>query len=99
MLFELINTSVTFQNIMNDMLKLYLNKFVIIYLDNILIFSKNEEKHVEYVRLVIKAFRTNDFYVKLSKYVFFQKYIEFCDHIINDEKIKINKTKLKTIKN
>ena len=53
------------------MLRLYLNKFVIIYLDDILIFSKNEEKHIEHVRLVMKAFRTNDFYVKLSKCVFF----------------------------
>ena len=84
---------------MNDMLRLYLNKFVIVYLDDILIFSKNEEKHVEHVRLVMKALRTNDFYVKSSKCVFFQKHIEFCDYIINDEKIKINETKLKTIRN
>ena len=81
------------------MLRFYLNKFVIVYLDDILIFSKNEEKYVEHVRLVMKALYTNDFYVKLSKYVFFQKYIEFCDHIINDEKIKMNETKFKTIKN
>ena len=99
MSFELINAFVTFQSIINDILRLYLNKFVIVYLDDILIFSKNEEKHVEHVRLVMKALRTNDFYVKSSKCVFFQKHIEFYDHIINDEKIKINKTKLKTIKN
>ena len=84
---------------MNDMFKFYLNKFVIIYLDNILIFSKNEEKHVEHVRLIMKAFRTNNFYVKSSKYIFFQKYIEFYNHIIYDEKVKINKTKFKIIKN
>ena len=49
---------------MNDIFRLYLNKFVIVYLDNILIFSKNEEKHVEHIRLVMKILRTNDFYVK-----------------------------------
>ena len=97
--FDLINILIIFQNIMNDMLRFFLDKFVIVYLDDILIYNKNDEKHLEHVRLVIKAFHKSDYYAKSSKCVFFQKHIEFCDHIIDDEKIRMNEKKLKCIKN
>ena len=84
---------------MNDILRFFLDKFVIVYFDDILIYNKNDEKHFEHVRLVMKTFHKNDYYVRSSKFVFFQKYIKFCDHIIDDEKIQMNEKKLKCIKN
>ena len=99
MFFELINAFAIFQNIMNDMFRFYLNKFVIVYLNDILIYFKNDEKHFEHVKLVMKIFRKNDYYAKSSKCVFFQKIIEFCDHIVNNEEIRMNEIKLKVIRN
>ena len=99
MLFNLINASITFQTIINNLFRLFFDKFVIIYLNNILIYFKNDEKHTQYIKLMIKVFRKHKFYAKLSKCNFYQKHIKFCEHIIGDEKIKINETKFKTIKN
>ena len=83
---------------MNDLLQSYFNKFMIIYLNNILIYFKNDKKHTQHIKLLIETFYKHEFYAKSSKYNFYQKHIEFCEHIINDEKIKINKTKFKIIK-
>ena len=98
MLFELINALAIFQIIMNDLLRSFLDKFVIVYLDDILIYNKNEEKHLQHVKLIVETLRKNDYYAKSSKFAFFQKHIEFCDHIIDDEKIKMNQNKLRCIR-
>jgi hypothetical protein len=52
---ELINASASFQALINDILRLYLDIFVLAYLDNILIYSKTKEEHVRYVTLVLEA--------------------------------------------
>ena len=57
---------------MNDILRFYFDKFVIVYFDNILIYNKNDEKHLEHMRLMMKVFHKNNYYVKLSKCVFFK---------------------------
>ena len=56
MLFELINVSAIFQIIMNDFLRFFSDRFVIIYLNNILIYNKNDEKHLKHVILIVKTF-------------------------------------------
>ena len=99
MLFELINASITFQTIINDLLRSYLDKFMIIYLNDILIYFKNNEKHTQHIKLMIEVFRKHEFYAKPSKCNFYQKHIKFCEHIIDDEKIKMNETKFKIIRN
>lgn len=90
MFFKLINVSTIFQIIMNDMLRSYLNKFVIVYLNDILIYNKNDEKHLEHDKFVIEIFQKKKNYVKSLKCFFFQKHIEFCEHIVDNEKIQIN---------
>ena len=84
---------------MSNLFRSYLDKFVIIYLNNILICFKINEKHTQHIKLMIETFRKHKFYAKSSKYNFYQKHIKFCEHIIDDEKIKMNKTKFKIIKN
>ena len=79
------------------MLKSFLNKFIIVYENDILIYSKNNEKYFEYVKFVINIFEKHNYYAKSSKNFFFQKQIEFCEHIVNNDKIRINEIKLKTI--
>ena len=83
---------------MNDLLRPYFDKFSLIYLNDILIYFKNDEEHTQYIKLMIEVFRKHKFYAKSSKYNFYQKYIKFCEHIINDKKIKMNETKFKIIK-
>ena len=99
MSFELINALAIFQIIMNDFLRFFLDRFVIVYLNDILIYNKNDEKHLKHVILIVKALHKKKYYAKSSKCFFFQKHIEFCDHIIDDEKIRMNENKLKAIRN
>ena len=84
---------------MNNLLRLYFDKSVIIYLNSILIYFKHDEKYKQYIKLMIEIFRKYKFYAKSLKCNFYQKHIKFYEHIIDDEKIKMNKTKYKIIKN
>ena len=84
---------------MNDLFRSYLDKFVIIYLNDILIYFKNDEEHTQHIKLMVEVLRKHEFYAKSSKCNFYQKHIEFCEHIIGDEKVKMNKTKFKIIRN
>jgi len=96
--FGLTNAPATFQAIMNDMLRPYLDKFVVVYLDDILIYSKNDEEHLEHVRLVVEALQKHGYYAKPSKCSFFQKHIEFCGHIVGDGEVRMDEAKLKAIR-
>ena len=99
MFFKLINASATFQSYIYKILCKYLDIFVIIFLNNILIYSKNENKHKQYVCTVLKAFLKTKFYVKLSKYQFFMKRIFFVKFIIMNEKVKMKKNHIITVLN
>ena len=73
MFLNLINVLIIFQNIMNDILSFDFDKFVIVYFDDILIYNKNNEKHLKQMQLVIKTFHKNNHYAKSSNCVFFSK--------------------------
>jgi len=70
MSFKLINISAIFQKLINHVLYNYLNKFVIIYLNNILIFSETEKKHEKHVKKILKKFQEKNLYLKSEKYEF-----------------------------
>ena len=61
----------------------YLDKFVVVFIDDILVFSKNEEEHEEHLRLVLQKLRENQLYAKLSKCEFWLKEVSFLGHIIS----------------
>ncbi len=82
MSFELKNALVTFQKLINDMLKEYLNDFVIIYLDNILIYSDNLEMHHKHVHKVLIKLNEWIMYVKKLKSRFKIKKIQFLEYVI-----------------
>src|SRR3954471_17576270 len=67
MSFELTNAPATFSRLMNSIFMEYLDRFVVIYLDDILIYSKNEEEHAEHLRLVLMKLREHRMYAKFSK--------------------------------
>ncbi len=90
MLFELKNTLVTFQRLINDMLREYLDDFMITYLDDILIYSDDLETHCSHMHKVLRKLNERTLYVKKSKSRFEMKKIEFLDYIIQSEQIKKN---------
>ena len=67
MSFGLTNAPATFSRLMNSVFMEYLDKFVVVYLDDILIYSKNEEEHAEHQRLVLMKLREHRRYAKFSK--------------------------------
>jgi len=73
MLFGLCNAPVTFQRLMNQVLRKYLGKFILVYLDDIIIYSKTFKEHKEHVRLVFKALRAASLMMKPKKCKFAQK--------------------------
>jgi len=99
MLFELKNTLTTFQRLINDMLREYLNDFAITYLDNILIYSDNLKMHCSHVHKVLKKLNKRALYVKKSKSRFETKKIKFLNYIIQPEQIKKNSKKTNAVRN
>jgi hypothetical protein len=87
--FGLINAPAVFQHMMNDIFREYLNHFVVIYLNDILIYSKNEEEHEHHVRLVLEKLRERGLYAKHEKCLFHQSMVEFLGYIVSSDGISI----------
>ena len=96
MLFGLANAAV-FQHMANDIFRDFLDIFTIIYLDDILIFSKTQEQHDEHVRQVLRRLQEYGIYVKLEKCSFDIKQVEFLGYIVSSEGISMDPTKVQTI--
>src|SRR5690606_16923696 len=95
--FGLTNAPATFQAYINDVLKKYIDHFVVVYLDDILIYSKNYQQHVEHVKQVMKELQNAQLQVKLSKCIFHAKEVEFLGFIINADGVKMDQNKVKSI--
>ena len=95
--FGLTNAPAIFQHLMNDVFREFLDDFVICYLDDILIFSKNEEDHEKYVWLVLEKLRNAGLYAKLEKCVFHQSQVEFLGFIISGEGLFMDPKKIQTV--
>src|SRR6266542_4093974 len=79
---------------MNQVLRKYLRKFILVYLDDIIIYFKIFEEHKEYVRLVFEALRAASLMMKPKKYKFTQKELQFLRHIISAEGIRTDPDKI-----
>jgi hypothetical protein len=83
--------------LMNNVLSKFLDKFVLVFIDDILIYSKNREEHEEYLRLVLQVLREHHLYAKFSKCDFFQKKIHYLGHVISEEVVAVDLDKIKSI--
>ena len=82
---------------MNSVFRKYLDQFVQVFLDDILIYSKNEKQHEDHLRIVLSCLRKHQLYGKLSKCSFFQEKIHYLGHIISGEGILVDPEKVKEI--
>jgi hypothetical protein len=95
--FGLSNVPVVFMCLMNGIFREYLDKFVIVFLDGILVYSKSEEEHEQHLRMVLQILRQHQLYAKLIKCSFYQRQIHYLGHIISEEGIAIDPEKIKSI--
>jgi Reverse transcriptase (RNA-dependent DNA polymerase)/Aspartyl protease len=89
----LCNSPAAFQAMMNRIFYPFLDKFVVAYLDDILIYSKNEAEHVEHLRRVLDTMAKHSLCVKRSKCFFMQTSIDFCGHTVDGVGVSISKKK------
>ena len=96
--FGLTNVPSTFQGLMNSIFKPFLRKLVLVFFDDILIYSKSWKDHVEDVDRVFKLLEEKQLYAKRSKCFFGLQEVEYLDHIVSCEGVKVDSRKIKTIK-
>ena len=95
--FGLTNAPATFQRMINNVLREYLDVFVIVYLDDILVYSKNVKDHVTHVRKVLQKLQEHHLQVDPEKCVFHTKKVEFLGYIITTEGVEMSKEKVKAV--
>jgi hypothetical protein len=95
--FGLTNAPGVFMSLMNGEFREYLDKFVQVFIDDILIYSQTTEEHDDNLRLVLQCLRENKLYGKLSKCSFYQSRIHYLGHVISGECITMDPTKVEAI--
>jgi hypothetical protein len=89
MSFGLTNASTYFRYLMNKVFLEYLDKFLVVFIDDILVYSRREEEHEEHLRLALQKLREHRLYAKLSKCEFWMKQVAFLGHVISKGGISI----------
>jgi hypothetical protein len=97
--FGLTNAPAIFMDLMNRVCRPYLDKFVIVFIDDVLIYSKTEAEHEEHLRLVLQLLKQERLYAKLSKCEFWLREVQFLGHIICEEGIKVDPSKIEAVMN
>ncbi|WVZ84376.1 hypothetical protein U9M48_031414 [Paspalum notatum var. saurae] len=97
MSFGLINAPAYFMNLMNKVFMEYLDKFVVVFIDDILIYSKTEEEHEEHLRLVLQKLREYKLYAKLNKCEFWLDQVPFLGHIVSKGGIMVDPGKISSV--
>jgi hypothetical protein len=84
-------------SLMNNIFSQYLDKFVVVFIDDILVYYKTKEEHDEHLRIVLQTLRKHKLYAKFDKCDFYQKEIQYLGHVISSEGIVVDPTKIKSI--
>ncbi|GJU26640.1 putative reverse transcriptase domain-containing protein [Tanacetum coccineum] len=96
--FGLTNAPAVFMDLMNRMYKPYMDKFMIFFINDILIYSKNKKEHEEHLKLILRLLKKEKLYAKFSKCEFWLSKVQFLGHVIDSEGIHVDPTKIESIK-
>nr|GEW23856.1 putative reverse transcriptase domain-containing protein [Tanacetum cinerariifolium] len=99
MSFGLTSAPAVFMDLMNRVCKPYLDKFVIVFIDDILIYSKDKEEHKEHLKTILELLKKEQLYAKFSKCDFWLESVQFLGHVIDSEGVHVDPAKIATIKN
>nr|GEV06151.1 reverse transcriptase domain-containing protein [Tanacetum cinerariifolium] len=97
--FGLTNSPAVFMDLMNCAYKPYLVKFVIVFIDDILIYSRNKEEHENHLRIILELLRKEKLYAKFSKCDFWIRTVQFLGHLINSQGLHVDPAKIEAVKN
>ncbi|KAA3465681.1 DNA/RNA polymerases superfamily protein [Gossypium australe] len=97
MLFGLTNAPAAFMDMMNWVFQPYLDRFVVVFIDDILVYSKNEEEHDSHLRVVLQILREKQLFAKFSKCEFWLKEVTFLGHVVSAEGIRVDPRKVETV--
>ncbi|GJU38344.1 putative reverse transcriptase domain-containing protein [Tanacetum coccineum] len=96
--FGLTNAPAVFMDLMNRVCKPYLDKFVIVFIDDILIYSKDEREHEEHLKAILELLKKEKLYAKFSKCEFWIPKVQFLGHVIDSRGIHVDPAKIESIK-
>nr|GEZ67594.1 putative reverse transcriptase domain-containing protein [Tanacetum cinerariifolium] len=98
MSFGLTNAPAIFMDLMNRVCKPYVDKFVIVFIDDIIIYSENEQEHGEHLKLILELLKREKLYAKFSKCEFWIPKVQFLGHVIDSRGIHVDPAKIESIK-
>lgn len=97
MSFALTNAPAVFIDLMNRVFKSYLNRFVIVFIDDILIYSASEEEHRDHLRIVLETLRSHRLFAKLSKCEFWLREVKFLGHRVTEDRVSVDTSKIEVV--
>ena len=97
--FGLTNAPDAFMDLMNRVFRPYLDQFVVVFIDYILVYSKDAQEHEHHLSIVLQTLRENQLFAKLSKCDFWLKEVSFLGYIVSAEGIRVDPVKIKAIVN
>jgi hypothetical protein len=99
MSFGLTNAPAYFMYLMNSVFMPELDKFMVVFIDDILVYSKSEEEHAEHLRVILTRLRDHQLYAKFSKCEFWLKEVQFLGHVLSAKGVAVDPGKVKDILN
>nr|GFC29903.1 putative reverse transcriptase domain-containing protein [Tanacetum cinerariifolium] len=96
--FGLTNAPAVFMDLMNRVCKPYLDKFVIVFIDDILIYSKDKKEHEEHLKAILELLKKEELYAKFSKCEFWIPKVQFLEHVIDSQGIHVDPAKIESVK-